>query len=216
MRVKIIPHGALREKWPNGIELEAETPLEAMNGYVAQAGLPSAPGGGRWTVQLVGYDTPEALACPLTDAELHVVPAFMGGGGGGGWVKIAIGVVLIAAAVVTQQYYLLGAYSALTAGALMGAGISLVLGGILEFLSPAPKLDTASTQSASDEASRYLGGAKNTVKSGTRRPLAFGRMKLYGHYLSFDVEAQPAGINGGAPNSGQRRTQGMTRVGYVA
>lgn len=75
-----------------------------------------------------------------------------------------------------------------TVGSMMfNFGVSLVLGGLLSFLSPAPTLDSSST--AEVEASKYIAAGQNTVKIGTRIPILYGRHKVYGHYLSFNVDA---------------------------
>ena len=63
---------------------------------------------------------------------------------------------------------------------------SLAVGGLIQMLTPQPDL---SVDSEDQEKSRYLPANKNTTKIGTPISLLFGRRKVYGHYLSFDVDA---------------------------
>lgn len=183
MLVKIIPHGALRATWPTDFEVEASTPYEAMNALCSQFQLGAPAPGKRWVVSLVGYSTDVSLRCPLSSPELHVVPSLLGGGGGGGFFKILIGAVLVAA-----SFLLPGSqgFMATLASGMFSMGASLVLGGILELLTPAPKKDTP-TQS--EDKTQYLGAPRNTTSSDTPIPIAYGRFALYGHYLSFNIEA---------------------------
>jgi predicted phage tail protein len=103
-----------------------------------------------------------------------------------------VGVVLIGVA-----FYLGGAalagptlFGTTTVSSLMfNFGLSLVMGGLLEMLSPAPKMDSSGNAASDPEASKYLGATQNTVKIGTRIPLLYGRHIAYGHYISFDVDA---------------------------
>lgn len=214
MLVKIIPHGALRETWPCSFECDAATPLEAMTALTVQFKLGKASQAERWVVRLVGYDSEAALNCPLTSPELHIVPDFSGGGGNsGGFLKIVIGVVLVAVAIVAT-IYTGGAASPLVAMAISGAfsaGASLILGGILSLMSPAPK----SLSPNQNGPSAYLGAPKNTTAIGTPIPICFGRYQMYGQFISFDIEANDNPINGStnAPDSSLRRLEGIIRPG---
>jgi predicted phage tail protein len=189
MRVKIIPHGALRHTWPTDFECEAETAYEAVTALTCQFNLGRPSPTERWTVALVGHDTEVALHCPLRSPELHIVPAFVGGGGGnGGFMKIALGAVLIAVSFVIPAGWAAAGFALNTAAFNLGA--SLVLGGILEMISPAPKSNTAPTNNRSE----YLGAPKNTTASGTPIQIGYGRFAVYGHFLSFNIETDPAPV----------------------
>lgn len=194
MRVKIILHGALRKLVPNGYECDARTPAEAITALCSQFKLGRAGRSSPWVLSLVGYDSHESLYCPLTGPELHVTPHF-GGGGGGGFFKIIIGAVLIAISFIPGIGQVIGA--TLTS-ALFSLGGSLVLGGLLELLSPAPK-----STSSYDAKSDYLGAPKNTTAIGTPISIGYGRFQVYGQILSFDVESDPAptGVNSQPPAS---------------
>lgn len=213
MRVKLILHGALQEYAPAEFECEAATAAEAINAVFQQHPLPVLNAHQRrWTLSVPGFDSEIALKSPLEVQELHLVPALMGGGGGGngGFMKIAIGAVLIVAGLVlTFGSY--GSASALGIPLIM-SGISFALGGIIELLTPAPKTNTGvhETDNKNPEESRYLGAAKNTTSASTRIPIGYGRFKLHGQILSFDVEADPIAVLGQPPRSDQRRRVGRT------
>ena len=182
MRVKIIPHGVLRQTWPLDYECEAATPSEALTALTVMHKLTPPTGSRFWQVRLMGYDTVPAINSPLQSAELHIVPDFSGGGG---VVKIIVGAVLIVAAIFLAPYAL-GPITAALIGALAGTGISLVLGGVLELLTPSPKTATAA---GSTPGSNYLSVPKNTVANNTRIPIGFGRFLVYGQFLSVNIQS---------------------------
>ena len=189
-RVKVVLHGYLRDLYDEPVYIDGDSVAEVINGFCKQTKCLDVPlGVNKHQIRAHGFDTEESLYAPLDQnlEELHLMPD-MCGGKSGGFVKIVIGTVLIAAAFVIGGPAASVAMAKLSAG-LMGAGIGLVLGGVMELLSPAPEMDTApSTQDV--EASRYLGASGNTVKIGTRIPLLYGRHEAYGHYLSFNVDAK--------------------------
>src|SRR5690606_15604493 len=104
--------------------------------------------------------------------EIHLVPE-LSGGKSGGFVKIALGAVLIAASFAMTGPILPALYGGISASAVFWGGVTLVLGGLLELISPAPKMDTKTSQDP--EASKYLGTPQNTTRAGTRIPLLYGR-----------------------------------------
>jgi len=193
--VKVILHGYLKSLYPGDIQLNGSTVAEIINGMCKQTkAFEPELGDDRHTIMVKGFTTKESLDAPLGDInELHLFPA-MTGGKSGGFFKIVIGAVLIAAAIWTGGTSLtLGPVlfgTTTLAGVMFNVGLSLVLGGLMEMMSPAPKIDKATgTSTADPEASKYLGPTANTTRIGTRIPLGYGRFKAYGHYLSFDVDA---------------------------
>lgn len=62
----------------------------------------------------------------------------------------------------------------------------MILGGVLALLMSAPK----ATSVVAEEKSKYIPANKNTVKTGTPIPILYGRRKVYGHFLSFDVDSR--------------------------
>lgn len=175
MKRKIFLHGPLKKLAPNGLELHADTVAEAINGVGKQLKIKANVWHGRPTFKVLGCDTVESILGPSTQEELHIVPAFLGGGGGstGSIIKIVIGVILIALAIAFP----------VTLGFLMGAGIGLVLGGLMGLLFPAKTANTGSTEN------HYLQASGNTVQIGTRIQLAFGEVKILGQILSYNIDA---------------------------
>ena len=201
MRKLIIFHGPLKKLLPEPFEVDANSPLEAMRGLIAQhphlqrvMNFEDRP-----LVQIVGFEARQSLTAVTDVQEFHVVPAMMGAGGNGGFAKIVIGAIIVAAAVVSFGGGALAAYglsagfaatNASLAGSLMiSLGSALIFGGLLSFLSPAPPRDTGQSAAADPEASKYLGAGQNTVRIGTRIAMGYGEDRVYGHFLSFDIKA---------------------------
>jgi predicted phage tail protein len=174
-RRKIHLHGALKKLCPEGIELEAETVLEAVNGMCKLLRLKPHPITGRSLVKVVGFETVESLSEKSEQRDLHIVPAFLGGKNWVGVVKIVVGAVLIAAAFVVGVASPWGLL-------LLNMGVGLVVGGLINILFPTKQADTGF--------SNYLGAPGNTTRIGTRIPLMFGKnVKHYGHILSYNIDA---------------------------
>lgn len=195
-RVKIVLQGYLKDLLPGEIFLTGSTVWEILNGLMKQTkAFNVLPGEDRHVVHVLGFPSKESLMEPIGKdlKELILVPDFSGGKSG--FFQVAIGAMLIAVAVFAPF-----AAAALPFGisgtidsALTSMGLSLVLGGVISLLSPAPKLDTTTT-AADPEASKYLGAGENTVAIGTRIPILIGRHKISGHYLSFDVDAKDVAV----------------------
>lgn len=186
-KIKLVLHGSLRDRFPYEIFVIAETPYEAIRAMCHEHSqfhnlrLDERP-----TVQVLGCPTVYSLREPIVGDELHLVPAFAGAGGNA--TKIVIGAILMAVSV----FYLQPEGFALGASMAMGMGASLALGGVLGYLSPAPKRDSNSV--ADPEASKYLGATINTTKIGTRIPIIYGKVRAGGHYISFDVKAADVAV----------------------
>jgi predicted phage tail protein len=163
-----------------------------MNAFVRLHNLKPYGPQGKWNVKIVDHPTEAHLKSPLRMQELHIVPAFTGGGG---VFKVVLGVVLIVVGAILT-YTGIGAAAA---PYLYSMGASMILGGIIELLTPAPKVvPNVDTQS------QYLGSPKNTVAVNTPIPIGYGRFLLFGQILSFRMEADAGQINGQAPSDSQR------------
>lgn len=191
---KIILHGQLKRLFPEPVSIDAQTVAEAIRGLCVVSGgaFDPTPQRGRIAASVAGFDTYESLSEPLTDDvdEIHIFPALRGGKSGGvmqvviGAVLIVVGVILsfTPAAAASPYLYMMGA--------------SMMLGGVISMLSPTPKVDTGglSSDAADPEASRYLGSPQNTTKIGTRIPILYGRTLVYGHILSFGLQAKDVSV----------------------
>lgn len=180
MRKKIILHGHLAEKYPDVIHVEAETVAEALQVLTQYPELEHTPGN-PWPVRVPGVETREDLYSVTTLEEIHVHPETGGGGGGRGLFQIVIGAVLIAVSIWNPAFL---AAMNISQGSLFLTGSLMVTGGILQMMMPMPE-----TQAGENKSSSISSGAGNTTRIGTTIPLAYGTQPLYGHYLSFDVDA---------------------------
>ena len=137
-------------------------------------GMRSNGARGRHRIVVGGCNSEADLKKPHDGSTIHIFPQFMGAKSGG-LVQILIG-----AALIGVSFLIPGGFIASAAFALGGA---FVLGGLVQMLSPKPE------DNANDK-SKYLGAPKNTVAIGTRIPIPYGRNRLYGHYLSFNIRAK--------------------------
>lgn len=177
MRIKVFLHGYLKEFSNGPIEIEAETMAQAVEGVTRQLpGFKPNAVRGRHRITAIGYERVEELYGTPKSDELHIFPQFSGGKSGG-FLQILLGAALFAV-----SFLLPGSMSVL-AGIVKSVGISMLLGGIAQLLAPQPS-------SEDQKKSRYLGAPKNTVAMGTRIPILYGTFRVYGHYLSFDIDAK--------------------------
>lgn len=178
-------HGSLKALHDGPIKVFAETIAEAIKIATTQIkGFEPNAITGRKCIQIVGVHSEFDLYEKNNQEEIHVLP-FFGGGKKGGLIKILIGAVLIAASFIPGVAPLIGSF-------LFSVGISMILSGVLQVLTPAPKRDT--TPNAADQKNNYLGAPKNTVEIGTRIPILYGRRKIGGHLLSVNISAVQTGI----------------------
>lgn len=189
-KIKIVLHGYFKELFPHDITLSGSSVAELINGLckVTKAFNPKL-GEEKHCMSIIGFDTKESLFSPIPSniTEIHIVPSMEGGKGG--LFKVIIGVAIIAVAIYNPGVlFTIGGFS-VEGASLLFTGISLALGGLLEMLSPQPQIDKNGNSAVDPEASKYLGASQNTVKIGTRIPIAYGENKAYGHYLSFNVDA---------------------------
>jgi predicted phage tail protein len=178
--LKLILHGALKDKYGSSIDFNSPTVADALEGFSRQ--MPDFPT--EMLVEAVGFDTPEKLQAPTDVKEVHLIPALFGGSGIG---KILVGALLIAIVIFQPAIgALLG--SVLTSGAsaaVLGAGISLVLSGVMQLFMKAP----TTNKSNDPEASKYLGNNKNTTAINTPITQAWGVVKLSGQWLSIQANS---------------------------
>ena len=169
--MKINFHGELKRLFGPSFEMKAETVGDALEGFSRQVNWPKD-----LVVEVVGFDDPDQFWA-LTDVkEIDVMPALFGGGGKFG--QIIIGVILIAAAFLPFIPANLKAYMIIS-------GATMILSGVIGLFMKAPTI----SKSNDPQASKYLGVNKNTVASGTPITLAWGRVKLAGHWLSVQANS---------------------------
>lgn len=188
MRKRIVFHGPLKHLEP--IEVVATTPAEAIEAVTRQ--LPEfrgSPHFGRYRLKVAGINSLEDLHKPTEIEEFHVVPQL--NGGKGGFVQVLVGAALVAASFAIPGSTL--AFGAFTLqGFTMAVGASLFLGGVAQLLAPQPELAGKTEDNPAN--SLYLGSDQNTVAIGTPIPILYGKYRVYGHFLSFDVSASDVGV----------------------
>lgn len=198
MWIKIRFHGHLKEKVCEELKIQADTMLEVLR-YISvnyRDTLKPPLSIGRWPVKIPGYETKESFYCPLYTEEADIYPLFSPTKSD--WVRIGIGVILIAIGIVLAPYtggastkLSAMSFEQLTAYFAMhmayAAGTSLILQGTMGLLSPTP----ATTANSNDpEASKYLNSAQNTTALGTYIPVGYGRYRVGGHYISFNISTK--------------------------
>lgn len=126
------------------------------------------------------------LGFPVTGEVIRIVPVVIGSKKAG-LLQTILGAVLITAAVLTGPG---GIGAAFAAGGLTGfaaaTGASLVLGGVIQLLSPQPS-GIASKQSADNRASYAFGGVTNTAAQGYPVPLLYGKRRIGGAIISAGI-----------------------------
>ena len=202
-------HEDLRFLFPEQVDIEAATPLDALKLIAVQHPL-------NGKIEPVPVRIKElrelALTIDPTLADsgrvfevipanaLEINPGYSGASGDNGLLNIVIGVVLIAVAVFAPYMagpalattttaagttvFASGTFAAYAASAAMSIGISLVLTGAMQLLAPNKK-----DNNEGNYKSRAFGSA-TTTEVGTPIPIIFGRHLTYFHLFSFNVDAR--------------------------
>lgn len=128
----------------------------------------------RYRVTVGGYAiSEEELQHPIGEQEIRIIPVIGGAGATG---RILAGVALIAGAFFTggATIGLLGLAAPVALSTVLGGiGVSLVLGGVSQLLSPVP---TIPTEQSDPRASYSFSGVQNTSRQGLPIPLIYGEM----------------------------------------
>lgn len=110
---------------------------------------------------------------PSGRQSIKFVPVLMGaGGGGGGLTNIIIGAVLVVAGFVASFTPL-----AFASPYLYAMGASMIIGGVVQMLTPMPKASSQEMNNQPDNKPSYVfNGAVNTSAQGYPVPVGYGRM----------------------------------------
>jgi predicted phage tail protein len=119
------------------------------------------------------YDLgPEELHDPAGQQTIKIVPVLVGAGAVG---RIIAGVVLIALASVVTFGTLGGVVAAGVLNSMVfGIGVSLVLGGVAQLISPVPKVPSGLDSQQDPRKSYSFSGVPNTSRQGTPVPVVYG------------------------------------------
>ncbi len=212
-------YGALREQLGQGrFEFVANTPVEALKALLVNfPGLDkwlsdSEQRGVAYRVtvgkQAVHDEDASGLFLPWSEQEVFsITPVLMGAGGGVGQVLAGVG--LVAAAIILGPaaggFLGLGAGlggaggagAAISMGLIGGAaasaigfvGVSLIIGGVAQLISPTPKLPGLTER---NEATRLesdsFSGIVNTTRQGVPVPIAYGLVFVGGAVISAGLD----------------------------
>lgn len=110
--------------------------------------------------------------------RIRFVPIVEGAGATG---RVILGAALVAAGMVATAYG-----NPITGKVLFSVGVSLIVGGVIEMLSPQPKMPNVTN--ANDGTSHYFNGPVNTTAQGVPVQLIYGFNVMVGsHAISADV-----------------------------
>lgn len=172
-------------------KLAVRNPGEAVQALIAQipgleAYLISAKSKGIGFVVYAGKVNlgEDQLLDPVGDAPIRIAPVLYGAGSG--WGQIIGGLILVVAgAFVTGMTF--GAAGAV-GGAMIGAGISMMVGGVMTLLAPQPKM--GKPQERPENTPSYsFNGAINTQAQGHPVPLLYGRLIIGSAVVSAGIVA---------------------------
>lgn len=202
-KVKLL--GVLGKKFGKTFNFDIKTPSEAIRALcinmpeLKQFLLDSDKKGIAYQV-IVGKESQplEDLHNPSGKQIIKIVPVLQGaGGGGGGIVNVIAGAALVVAGVIVTGMSF-GAAAPIGA-ALIGAGVGMMLGGVVQMLTPVPKLDVGSgfdtlqqnnSQTADNRPSYIFNGAINTTAQGNPVPIGYGRMIVGSSVISASIRAE--------------------------
>jgi predicted phage tail protein len=185
-RVRVHLHGPLAAYHDGVIEVVAETAWEAIEAVTTQVpGFQPSLQSGRQVIQIAGHPTVTTLRQSLQVDDLHLMPALVFAKNTG-IIQVLVGSVLIAAGALIP-----GIAGTPFGMMLIGMGVSMIAGAVVQALSPQPQLNVGTEDNVR---SKYLAGSKNTVQIGTPIPLGYGRRRCGGHLLSVNIDAKDTGL----------------------
>lgn len=201
MLTKVTLGGVMGKKFGKTWNLSVESPAEALRMIEA-----NSPGVKAWVIankeKYAHYEvicervdgTSERLSedtfkCSGKFKSIKFVP--MVEGSWGGIFQVVVGAVMVAASFIAP-FVGMGAASPY----LLAAGVSMMVGGVIQMLSPRPALNaTAGTTNTDNSiASDYFDGPSNTERQGSPVPLIYGRMLVGSHTISSSISIDEAAV----------------------
>lgn len=184
--------GELGKKFGKSYKLDVKSPAEAVRALCAnfpefRNHLNESEKRGLAYRVLVGKkdQSVDELHNPSGNQEIKIVPVLQGAGGGVG--NVIIGAVLIAAAVVGNVFFPGNPVSPY----LMNVGIAMVIGGVVQMLTPMPNLSSDASNNQPDNKPSYVfNGAVNTTAQGYPVPVGYGRMIVGSAVISAGIVAE--------------------------
>jgi len=160
-------YGDMGRQFGREYRMDVKTPAEAVRALCSQVkgfrAYLHAHAQSAFKVFVGGRNACDGLSHPSSDKEIiRIAPTIQGAGSVG---RIVLGVVLI----------VVGLYTEIPA--ITSLGVSMVVGGVVEMLSPTPKIKTGvDAEKAENKPSYNFNGPVNTVAQGHPVPLAYGKI----------------------------------------
>jgi predicted phage tail protein len=188
----VILHGALARKFGKEHRFMINKPIDAIRALVAnKKGFKHAfrtwgRKGRLYEIICDGVkiETEKQLQETQNIKEIHIAPIIMGSSNAA---KIIVGVILIVVSIYFPQ---MGAFMQ---AALQGAGMSLIMGGIMGMLFPPPVPDAFSSEASYK--SFLFASLENSANQGISVPLGYGRLRIGTKVISTSI--QPHRMSGG-------------------
>jgi predicted phage tail protein len=142
---------------------------------------------GHYRISVGAYDlSEEELGHPTGQQEIKIIPVVAGAGATG---RIIAGVALIALASVVTFGTLGGVFAAgAINSAVFGIGVSLVLGGVAQLLTPVPTLPTGADSNQDPRKSYSFSGIQQTSRAGVPVPICYGEVLTGSVVISAGIE----------------------------
>jgi predicted phage tail protein len=176
-------HGHLGERFGASFRLDVDTPQEAARALAVQLpGFSQVIRAGNWHIvrgPLEGRDEVDEKSLEVTlgtYGEIHFIPAIEGANSG--WVSTIVGAVLVVAGVMTGN------------AALVGMGVGMTVGGIIQLTTAMPGVDMDEMQGVDERASYLFNGPSNRSKQGGAVPRGYGRLKVGSIVISAGLFAE--------------------------
>ena len=191
-------HGELGKRFGREFKLDVQTPAEAVRALRV-----IVPGFHAYLVEhaksafkvfVGGSNRSDDAAAPCSDREIiRIAPTVQGANAIG---RIVLGAALIyfsgglAAGLMGTGLMSASATAAGISASLVGVGVSMVLGGVVQLLSPQQSYDSAASESPENKPSYNFNGPVNTTAQGHPVPLCYGRMIVGSAVISAGLETR--------------------------
>jgi predicted phage tail protein len=187
-QVKLL--GELGKKFGKSFSFDVANPAEAIRALCVnfpefKAHLISSESRGVAYKVLIGNEpqTKEGLHYPVGKQSISIVPIIQGAKGGG-ILQTFFGAVLVALSFVP--------FLAPISPYLLSAGIAMMIGGVVQMLTPIPNMSAQNLQNDSQDTkpSYVFNGAVNTTAQGYPVPVGYGRMIVGSAVISASISTK--------------------------
>lgn len=149
------------------------------------------------------------LTFPNQGKVISITPVVRGSGNSKGWIQVIAGAVLIIAGIALASTPL-----GVASPYLIGTGISLILGGVAQLLSPSPKTDVDTSNKT--KPSYQFSNIVNTIGQGECVPVLYGRKWIGSAVVSAGYENVDITQGSSTTNPTSNRGSGLAAVPIIA